>query len=122
MSFTFSLLTGTPRSARLSLHRAAHVGLYGARVCPAPDPGFEFHLPSRSPLGLHARGGSQDAGRLLGRLDDRVGLDGDDGACKLIREGYVDSTGVQDVYLEAKLALDGILDAIAKGETRPNAV
>ena len=50
------------------------------------------------------------------------GLDGDDGACKLIREGYVDATGVQDVYLEAKLALDGILDAIAKGETRPNAV
>ena len=50
------------------------------------------------------------------------GLDGDDGACKLIREGYVDSTGVQDVYLEAKLALDGILEAIAKGEPRPNAV
>ena len=50
------------------------------------------------------------------------GLDGDDGACKLIREGYVDSTGVQDVYLEAKLALDGILEAIAKGETRPNAL
>ena len=42
------------------------------------------------------------------------GLDGDDGACKLIHEGYVDSTGVQDVYLEAELALDGILEAIAK--------
>ena len=50
------------------------------------------------------------------------GLDGDDGACKLIQEGYVDSTGVQDVNLEAKLALDGILGAIASGETQPNAV
>jgi inositol transport system substrate-binding protein len=50
------------------------------------------------------------------------GLDGDDGACKLIREGYVDSTGVQDVNLEAKLALDGILGAIAAGETQPNAI
>ena len=50
------------------------------------------------------------------------GLDGDDGACKLIQEGYVDSTGVQDVYLEAQLALDGILEAIKAGETQPNAV
>jgi ABC-type sugar transport system substrate-binding protein len=50
------------------------------------------------------------------------GLDGDDGACRLIREGYVDSTGVQDVYLEAKLALDAILEAIASGETQPNKV
>ena len=50
------------------------------------------------------------------------GLDGDDGACKLIMDGYVDSTGVQDVYLEAQLALGAILDAIKTGETRPNAV
>ena len=50
------------------------------------------------------------------------GLDGDDGACKLIQEGYVDSTGVQDVYLEAELALTGILDAIKAGDTQPNAV
>src|SRR5215510_14861463 len=41
------------------------------------------------------------------------GLDGDDGACKLIREKFVDSTGVQDVYLEAKLAMDSLLEAIA---------
>ena len=50
------------------------------------------------------------------------GLDGDDGACKLIQDGYVDSTGVQDVYLEAELALTGIMEAIAAGETQPNAV
>jgi inositol transport system substrate-binding protein len=50
------------------------------------------------------------------------GLDGDDGACKLIREGYVDSTGVQDVYLEAKLALDSIMEAIDNGDPRPNGI
>ena len=50
------------------------------------------------------------------------GLDGDDGACKLIRDGYVDSTGVQDVYLEAKLALDSIMAAIDSGDPRPNAI
>ena len=32
------------------------------------------------------------------------------------------STGVQDVYLEAELALTGILDAIKAGETQPNEV
>ena len=50
------------------------------------------------------------------------GLDGDDGACQLIKDGIVDSTGVQDVYLEAQLALTGIMDAIKAGETQPNAV
>ena len=50
------------------------------------------------------------------------GLDGDATACKLIKENYVDATGVQDVFFEAKLALDGILAAIEKGDTRPNAV
>ncbi|MEO6015437.1 MAG: sugar ABC transporter substrate-binding protein [Devosia sp.] len=59
---------------------------------------------------------SEDGHVILG------GLDGDDGACKLIQDGYVDSTGVQDVYLEAQLALTGILDAIKAGDTQPNAV
>lgn len=50
------------------------------------------------------------------------GLDGDATACKLIKEGYVDATGVQDLYYEAELTLTGILDAIANGNTQPNAV
>ena len=36
------------------------------------------------------------------------GLDGDATACQLIHEDYVDSTGVQDLYYEAQLTLDGI--------------
>jgi len=50
------------------------------------------------------------------------GLDGDATACQLIKAGYVDSTGVQDLYNEAQMTLDGILGAIASGDTQPNAV
>ncbi|NJR12422.1 sugar ABC transporter substrate-binding protein [bacterium] len=50
------------------------------------------------------------------------GLDGDATACKLIDEGFVDATGVQDLFLEAELTLEGIRGAIADGETQPNEV
>ncbi len=51
-----------------------------------------------------------------------AGLDGDATACRLIKEGYVDATGVQDLYFEAELALNAILAAIEAGETQPNQV
>ncbi|MCA9884891.1 MAG: sugar ABC transporter substrate-binding protein [Anaerolineae bacterium] len=50
------------------------------------------------------------------------GLDGDATACMLIDQGYVDATGVQDLFLEAELTLSGILDAIEAGDYQPNAV
>lgn len=50
------------------------------------------------------------------------GLDGDATACKLIKEGYVDATGVQDLYFEAEQALNAILAAIEAGEYQPNEV
>lgn len=50
------------------------------------------------------------------------GLDGDATACMLIDEGYVDATGVQDLFLEAELTLDAILAAIEMGDAQPNAV
>ncbi len=34
------------------------------------------------------------------------GLDGDATACQLIKDGYVDATGVQDLYFEAEAALE----------------
>jgi ABC-type sugar transport system substrate-binding protein len=49
------------------------------------------------------------------------GLDGDATACKLIKDHYVDATGVQDLYFEAKLTTDNLLKAIQDGET-PNVV
>jgi len=50
------------------------------------------------------------------------GLDGDATACQLIKEGYVDATGVQDLYFEADAAMDAILAAIEAGEAQPNEV
>jgi ABC-type sugar transport system substrate-binding protein len=51
-----------------------------------------------------------------------AGLDGDATACQLIKDGYVDATGVQDLYFEAEAALDAILAAIESGNTDPNEV
>lgn len=47
------------------------------------------------------------------------GLDGDSTAYKLMKDGYVDATGVQDLFFEADAIMDALLDAIAKGQTRP---
>lgn len=51
-----------------------------------------------------------------------AGLDGDATACSLIKDGYVDATGVQDLYFEADSALTAILAAIEAGEAQPNQV
>jgi len=51
-----------------------------------------------------------------------AGLDGDATACQLIKEGYVDSTGVQDLYFEAESAMNAILAAIEAGDAQPNEV
>lgn len=49
-----------------------------------------------------------------------AGLDGDATACMLIEQGYVDATGVQNLYLEAELAMSKLLEAVAAGNTQPN--
>jgi ABC-type sugar transport system substrate-binding protein len=51
-----------------------------------------------------------------------AGLDGDATACQLIKDGYVEATGVQDLYFEADAAMDAILAAVEAGETDPNEV
>ena len=51
-----------------------------------------------------------------------AGLDGDATACKLIKEGYVDATGVQDLYFEAEASVNAIVEAIDAGEAAPNEV
>jgi len=40
------------------------------------------------------------------------GFDGDDGAYELLKDGYLDATGVQDMYFESEQALQAILDMI----------
>jgi ABC-type sugar transport system substrate-binding protein len=51
-----------------------------------------------------------------------AGLDGDATACQLIKDGFVDATGVQDLYFEAEQSLTAILAAIDAGEAQPNSV
>lgn len=48
------------------------------------------------------------------------GLDGDKTACINIEEGYLDATGVQDVYEEARMIMEAMIEAIDKGEKQPN--
>lgn len=69
---------------------------------------------------LEPRGMWQPAGQAGHVL--LAGLDGDATACMLIDEGYVDSTGVQNLFLEAELTMNRVLQAIEAGETQPNEV
>ena len=65
-----------------------------------------------APLGKWEKSGSENH-VILG------GVDGDKTACKLLGEGYLDATGVQDVYNEANLVLDAITEAVKAGEKTP---
>jgi len=47
------------------------------------------------------------------------GLDGDSTAHRLMKDGFVDATGVQDLFFEADAIMDALLDAIQKGQTKP---
>lgn len=47
------------------------------------------------------------------------GLDGDSTAYKLMKDGYVDATGVQDLFFEANAIMDALLEAIEKGQETP---
>ena len=48
------------------------------------------------------------------------GLDGDNRACGLIEDGYVDATGVQDLFYEASSLLEALADAIENGDSAPD--
>lgn len=48
------------------------------------------------------------------------GLDGDVTACQLMKEGYVDATGVQDLFFEADATVSALLEAIEAGESQPS--
>jgi inositol transport system substrate-binding protein len=48
------------------------------------------------------------------------GLDGDSTACGLMRDKYVDATGVQNLFFEADAILNALLKAIESGNGKPN--
>ncbi|HEC04051.1 MAG TPA: sugar ABC transporter substrate-binding protein [Phycisphaerales bacterium] len=47
------------------------------------------------------------------------GLDGDSTAYNLMKAGYVDATGVQDLFFEADAIMDALLEAIQEGRKTP---
>lgn len=47
------------------------------------------------------------------------GVDGDVRAARWMREGYVDATGVQDLFYEADVMLEALLAAMESGEKTP---
>ena len=47
------------------------------------------------------------------------GLDGDSTAYKLMKDGYVDATGVQDLFFEANAIMEALLEAIEKDQNTP---
>lgn len=47
-------------------------------------------------------------------------VDGDSTAGKLMDEGYVDATGVQDVYFEANACMEEIIKAVEAGNKQPD--
>lgn len=47
------------------------------------------------------------------------GLDGDKTACRLMQEGYVDATGVQDLFFEADKVMSELLAAIEQNNPAP---
>jgi ABC-type sugar transport system substrate-binding protein len=48
------------------------------------------------------------------------GIDGDQGACRLTKEGYVDATGVQDLFFEADAILEAMVEAVRAEEKTPS--
>ncbi len=47
------------------------------------------------------------------------GVDGDSTAYRLMKEGYVDATGVQDLFFEANAIMDALVEAIKSGQRTP---
>ena len=47
------------------------------------------------------------------------GVDGDNRACNLMKQGYVDATGVQDLFTESENVVNALIAAINAGEKTP---
>jgi ABC-type sugar transport system substrate-binding protein len=91
----------------------------------AANPDVDFLFTSSDFLFPTIKGILEPEGKWVTRDDPNhvlmAGLDGDVNACRQILDGYVDATGVQDLYYEAELMLTALLEAIETGETQPDA-
>ena len=88
------------------------------------NPNVDFIFTSSDFLFPTIKGILEPLGKWVVRGDPKhvlmAGLDGDVNACKQIKAGFVDATGVQDLYFESKLMLDALLKAVAAGQTQPD--
>ncbi len=79
--------------------------------------GSDFLYPqiqvALEPLGLWNKIG-EDKHVILGAVD------GDAGAGKLMDEGYVDATAVQDVYYETQACIDALVKSVNAGDKQPS--
>ena len=103
----------------------AATGQANLQAAVAANPDIDFLFTSSDFLFPTIKGVFEPLGKWVTRDEEghvlMAGLDGDVNACRQIKDGYVDSTGVQDLYLEAELMLDALLEAISAGDTQPDA-
>jgi ABC-type sugar transport system substrate-binding protein len=103
----------------------AATGQANLQAAMAANPEVDFLFTSSDFLFPTIKGILEPMGKWVPRGEEghvlMAGLDGDVNACRQIKDGFVDSTGVQDLYFEAELMLDALLAAIESGETQPDA-
>ena len=113
--------TSLALAATLMFAATAQANLQAAM---AANPDVDFLFTSSDFLFPTIKGILEPMGKWVTRDDPNhvlmAGLDGDVNACRQIKDGFVDSTGVQDLYFEAQTMLDALLAAVANGETQPD--
>jgi len=101
----------------------AETGRAGLQSAMQANPDVGMIFTSSDFLFPQIRSVLQPLGRWVKRGDEKHvilgGLDGDSTACKLIKDGIVDATGVQDLNFEADAIVKALAAAIEKGETKP---
>lgn len=104
----------------------AATGLANLEAAMTANPDVDFLFTSSDFLFPTIRSVLEPRGKWVKRGEDNHvimgGLDGDATACQLIKDGYVDATGVQDLFFEADATMDAILAALDAGEAQPNEV
>lgn len=100
------------------------IGLAGLQNALQAHPDIDFIFTSADFLYPQIKAALQPLGKWqpIGNANHVIlgGFDGDENACSLIKQKYVDVTGVQNLNYEADTVIDAITKAIADKNTQPN--
>jgi inositol transport system substrate-binding protein len=103
----------------------ADVALAGLQAAMTANPEVDFLFTSSDFLFPTIQGVLEPMGKWVPIGDPNHvimgGLDGDKTACGLLKDGLIDSTGVQDLYFEAETLMTELVKAAQAGETQPDA-